>query len=89
SVHKGAYKVELDLASSPVGAEMPDPAVPESADHEGRPWIGIQFECCSIYTRIYRNRSGTAYEGRCPRCSRPIRLRVGPGGTNSRMFRAQ
>lgn len=58
-------------------------------DSKGRPWIGIRFECCGVYTRIYRNRQGNAYEGRCPHCSRPVRLRIGPGGINSRMFRAQ
>ena len=42
-----------------------------------------------VYTRVYRNRQGNAYEGRCPHCSRPVRLRIGPGGINSRMFRAQ
>lgn len=55
---------------------------------QGKPWIGIQFECCGVYTRVYRNRQGSAYEGHCPRCSRPIRVAIGPGGTSNRMFRA-
>ena len=59
-----------------------------SSPARGRKWIGMYFECCSMYQRIYRNREGTAYHGNCPRCQKPIHIKVGPGGTNDRMFRA-
>ena len=60
--------------------DRPPPAV--------RPFIGIFFECCRIYARIYRRPSDTEYVGRCPRCLAEVRLKVGPDGTTQRIFRA-
>jgi len=55
----------------------------------GRKFLGILFECCHAYGRLYRNAAGTAYEGGCPRCGRRLRVRIGPGGTRQRMFIAR
>jgi len=57
------------------------------SDRRGR-FLGITFACCGVYARIYLNRDGTAYEGRCPRCFKNVRLLVGPGGSDSRFFTA-
>ena len=54
-----------------------------------RPFIGILFECCHVYGRLYRRAVGTAYEGGCPRCARRLRIPVGSGGTSRRFFRAR
>jgi hypothetical protein len=59
------------------------------ASNGKRPWVGIRFDCCSVYTRVYRNHDGTAYEGRCPKCLRSANLRIGANGTDARFFIAE
>ncbi|MEM6259265.1 MAG: hypothetical protein AAGI37_13355 [Planctomycetota bacterium] len=71
------------------GLATHQPHGPESSGvHTGRPWIAVKWSCCSVYSRIYRNRHGTAYEGGCPKCGQRARASIGPGGTNSRFFNA-
>lgn len=55
---------------------------------QGRPWLAVKWRCCSVYSRVYRNARGDAYEGRCPKCASPVRARIGEGGTSSRFFEA-
>ncbi|TET31818.1 MAG: hypothetical protein E3J72_21275 [Planctomycetota bacterium] len=62
----------------------------ENAEGEGdRPFIGILFECCNIYNRIYINKMQTAYVGWCPRCGAKIEIPIDPNGTDERFFRAR
>lgn len=61
----------------------------ESAASFQRPYVGILFECCGVYQRVYRRPEQSTYTGHCPRCLRPVKLRVGPGGTTARIFRAR
>ena len=51
-------------------------------------FVGVQFACCDVYSRVYINRDETAYEGNCPKCAKRVRLEIGPGGTDSRFFTA-
>ena len=61
--------------------------VEENKSQIKRQFLGIWFECCHVYGRLYKNKAGTMYYGRCPRCLRSVRVRVGEGGTNQRFFR--
>jgi hypothetical protein len=56
---------------------------------EKRKFLGILFACCNVYARAYINREQTAYAGRCPRCGKPVEVRIAPGGTDSRFFSAR
>jgi hypothetical protein len=74
----------LDLSSP---APTPSGVVGD-ARGEASKFLGVHFACCDVYSRVYRNRVGTAYVGHCPRCAKRIEFRVGPGGTSSRFFTA-
>ena len=83
----------LDLTSDPNHA-VRVPIVGAGAEalselpSDRKKYVGVRFHCCGLYVRIYVNKEGTAYEGRCPKCARPVRLRIGEGGTNNRFFEA-
>ncbi|MDP6446297.1 MAG: hypothetical protein QGG36_09270 [Pirellulaceae bacterium] len=68
----------LDLSSEPeTSSRKPQPS---------KPFLGVRFQCCSIYARIYLNANGDQYAGACPRCAKPVRFQVAPGGSSSRFF---
>jgi hypothetical protein len=79
----------LDISSDPHPKPEPEPeeqALP--AKKEQRKFIGVKFNCCGIYVRIYINKEGTLYEGHCPKCFRPVKFKVGESGTSHRFFEA-
>jgi hypothetical protein len=61
---------------------------PDRDDSSRRRFLGVQFNCCNVYSRVYVNRQASAYEGRCPRCARPVTFKIASGGTDSRFFTA-
>jgi hypothetical protein len=84
SSHPGSESMEqprLDLTSDPMPARMP-------ADASGRSFLGVNFACCGAYARIYVNSERSAYLGHCPRCSRPVQIKIDPGGSDQRFFTA-
>jgi len=77
----------LDLSSAPTPSAATD-SKPSSPSTLRTPFISIFFRCCKIYSPIYRNRDATAYAGHCPKCLRPAKIPIGPGGSSSRIFEA-
>lgn len=61
----------------------------EKKDEKKSNYLGIMFNCCNVYGRIYKNKEGKAYTGRCPKCMRTIKIPIGESGTNTRFFNAQ
>jgi len=53
-----------------------------------RPYIGMLFKCCNVYTRVYLNKGGTAYTGFCPKCAKKSVVKVGSGGKKIRFWTA-
>jgi hypothetical protein len=53
---------------------------------KNRPFISVLFACCQVYVRIYRSPDGASYNGRCPRCGKPVKFAIGEGGTDCRSF---
>jgi hypothetical protein len=77
----------LDVVSDPTPPPLPKKS-PLPDKKEQRKFIGVKFNCCGIYVRIYVNKEGIAYEGRCPKCFRPVKFTIGCGGTDHRFFEA-
>lgn len=49
-------------------------------------FLGVIFQCCNVYGRLYKNKQGTHYIGNCPKCLKPVKVKIGEGGTTERFF---
>ena len=78
------------MAGNPSPAEggVSEPSAPPAAS-SGRPFLSILFRCCGAYARIYKSADGKAYAGHCPKCAKPVRVKIGAGGSNVRFFVAE
>ncbi|TNF53458.1 hypothetical protein EP227_05900 [bacterium] len=54
-----------------------------------RKFIGVWFECCDVYERVYINKKKTAYVGWCPKCAHRVEIKINPRGTTSRFFKVK
>lgn len=71
------YKVEVSGVSPPPAS---------GGAVRSRPYLSVQFDCCRVYQRVYRDPAARRYSGRCPRCGRGVVFAVGESGTNARFF---
>jgi hypothetical protein len=79
----------LDLTSDPNRRQQAETSAEKAPPKKtAKKFIGVNFNCCNMYVHIYVNKDGTAYEGRCPKCGKPIKLKIGEGGTSNRFFEA-
>ncbi len=75
----------LDLSS---GDEFSSAQQAGSSAAAGQ-FLGVHFQCCDVYVRVYPNAERTAYQGNCPRCARPVKFLIGEEGTCARFFSAR
>ena len=55
---------------------------------KARPFIGMYWKCCRVYSRIYLNKKRDAFVGWCPKCTKKVEVRVSPDGSDSSFFTA-
>lgn len=73
----------LDLSSDPDPVPEKAPATPLK-----RPFLGVRFACCGVYVRVLLKAEQTTYFAHCPRCLGKLEIRIGPGGSEQRIFTA-
>ncbi|MCB9852885.1 MAG: hypothetical protein H6819_07295 [Phycisphaerales bacterium] len=77
----GRHLDVTDLDGDPADAhEAP------SANGVHRVWVGVYYECCAAYSRVYRRADEMCYRGRCPECGAAVSIQVGPKGIRARML---
>ena len=81
------HESQFDASSDPFDPRQV--AGEQTSGNPSRPFLGIRFQCCRAYGRIYRNDAMTAYTGHCPKCRGEVTVPIGDGGSSRRFFNAQ
>ena len=79
---------QFDASSEPDPESRLSKAGDGSPGRTCRPFLGIRFQCCKTYGRIYRSEDQSQYVGQCPKCRARVTVPIGTGGTSSRFFNA-
>ncbi len=48
--------------------------------------MGIKWDCCKVYSRVYLNVKNIAYVGWCPKCGKRVQMNVCRSGSKKRFF---
>ena len=64
-------------------------STPKPPGRQERPYLGVHFKCCNVYTRIYLNAAGNAFVGFCPKCGGKLQINARKGGTKARFWTAE
>ncbi|HOQ89903.1 MAG TPA: hypothetical protein PLO53_10600 [Candidatus Hydrogenedentes bacterium] len=75
--------------NSPRHPEGDRRGIPAGQPTSARPWLGIYFSCCRVYARIFLNPNRDTFTAHCPRCARPLRIRITPDGCTDRFWIAE
>ena len=76
----------VDIEGIPDEGAGADPGHESSPAGSPRKFISVHYTCCNTYGRMYPDAARTRYVGRCPKCGATVEAKIGPGGTNRRMF---
>ena len=76
-----------DKKEHPLHSDTAEHAAARGSPDNLKQFLGVRFECCSVYTRAYKNKDGTAYLAHCPRCMQKVTIAIDPHqGTDARFF---
>jgi len=56
------------------------------ANNRKREFIGVIFQCCRVYSRIYLDKKKKMFAGHCPRCGAKLNILISDSGSESRFF---
>jgi len=49
----------------------------------GRSYIGVHYECCQVYSRVYLKQEQKKQISHCPKCGNAFHIKFSENGTDS------